>query len=201
MPKFMSNAMKFSVEANGYATSIPYVCSWIFSCIASCLADRAISRKIATTSFVRKIGNTVSMVGTSSFLVLAAYVGCDRNLVVGIHAIAMMMFGCANFSTMLNALDLAPNYAGPIQGLLFGLATVAGFLSPYVVGLLTPEQTFEQWRRVFWLIFGICTTTNLVFVAYGEAEVQEWNDPKFLKREMIEKKDVEKDSVELLQMK
>lgn len=181
-PKFMSSVLKLNVETNGYVSAIPHVAWWIVSCSLSWLSDRLIANRITTTAFVRKIGNTLSCLGTAVF-VLTTYVGCDRTLVITLLVVATALFGCLNFSTLVNALDLAPNYAGAIHGVIFGLCICVSFMSPYVAGWLTPDQTVEQWRHVFLLIFAISAITNLVFLLFGEAEVQVWNDPDYLRRE------------------
>lgn len=39
----------------------------------------------------------------------------------------------------VNALDLAPNYAGSLTSLVNTTSTFAGIITPYLIGLLTPD--------------------------------------------------------------
>ncbi|XP_058793734.1 sialin-like [Phymastichus coffea] len=201
IPKFMSSVLKFNVETNGYVSAIPHIYAWIVSCTLSWIADRLIAKNITSTTWVRKIGNSIAMLGTSTFLLVATYVGCNRTLVVGLHVVAMIMFSCINFSTLVNALDLAPNYAGAIQGILLGISISVGLVSPYVAGLLIPNQTVDEWRIVFWLVFVICVATNLIFFIFGSAEVQDWNDPNYLKYEEHGKNANVKENIKLVTKK
>lgn len=40
------------------------------------------------------------------------------------------------------------------------------------------QSTLEQWRVVYWLTVIISTTRVLVYLIWGSAEVQLWNDPR-----------------------
>lgn len=42
-------------------------------------------------------------------------------------------------SVKINAMDIAPNYAGTCSALVNGLAAVSGIFSPYLIGLMTPD--------------------------------------------------------------
>jgi ACS family sodium-dependent inorganic phosphate cotransporter len=39
----------------------------------------------------------------------------------------------------VNALDLSPNYAGTLMALVNGIGAIAGIVTPYLVGVLTPD--------------------------------------------------------------
>lgn len=177
MPKYMSSVLKFSVQENGYLSSIPYLAMWIGSTLTCWIADKIISNGTLSITAVRKIGCTVASVGPAIFLVAASYAGCDGILVITLLSIGLTLMGCAFFSLIINALDLSPNYAGSIMGLVNGIAVIGGMLSPYIVGLITPNQTIGEWRIVFWIVFVIFVSSDVVYLMYGSGEVQEWNDP------------------------
>ena len=67
---------------------------------------------------------------------MAAYVGCNQ-------AMAVMFFRLGDLDGIVmsgygvNHLDIAPRYAGVIQGLANVAGTSTGFLAPTVVGILT----------------------------------------------------------------
>ena len=41
---------------------------------------------------------------------------------------------------------------------------------------MAPQSTLEQWRFVFWITFGVSIVRIIVFVIWGSAVVQPWND-------------------------
>lgn len=176
-PKYASGILKLSAEMNGYLTSIVNLGMWFGILITSWIADKAVNKKICSTTKVRKLGSTIALTGSSSLLVVATYVGCDKLMVALVMVIAMAMLGISIPSIVINSLDLSPNYAGMLMGLANGIATVPGIISPYLTGIITTHQTLEEWRLVFWITLGVCVFTNIVFLAFGSAEVQYWNDP------------------------
>lgn len=41
----------------------------------------------------------------------------------------------------VNAIDLSPNYSGTLMAIVNGVGAVTGFISPYLIGWLTPNVT------------------------------------------------------------
>lgn len=72
----------------------------------------------------------------------ASYAGCNELLVVVFFMLSIGLTGFNAAGTLLNIFDLAPNYIGPLTGVINSISTVAGMLSPYIVGVLTPHVSF-----------------------------------------------------------
>lgn len=51
-------------------------------------------------------------------------------------------------------------------------------LQPQIVGALTPNRLLSEWRVVFYISCAFLTITNLVFVIWGSAETQPWDNPR-----------------------
>jgi MFS transporter, ACS family, solute carrier family 17 (sodium-dependent inorganic phosphate cotransporter), other len=51
----------------------------------------------------------------------------------------MAFMGGFYSSVKINAMDIAPNYAGTCSALANGIAAVSGIITPYLVGILTPD--------------------------------------------------------------
>ncbi|KAJ8669762.1 hypothetical protein QAD02_001021 [Eretmocerus hayati] len=177
MPKYMSGVLKFSSEDTGYFTSIPYVSMWIFTLIASFASDFLITTEKMSITHIRMIGITLSAMGPGIFIVLASYAGCNRLLFNIFLTICITLRGCTYCSIMVNVLDLTPNYAGTLMGLVNGVSTLAGILSPYLVGVFTPNQTLSEWRLIFWSVAIVCAVSTVIFLIFGSGDVQDWNDP------------------------
>ena len=199
LPKYMKSVMKFSIESNGYLSSLPYLCMWFGGVLISWLADWLIANDHMSITNVRKLGNSIASIGPAIFIVVASYAGCNQVVVVVAIALSMTLMGAALPSMKVNNLDLSPNYAGSLMALTNGIGAVAGVIAPLLVGALTPDETVSQWRLVFWIICIVFLVTNSIFVVWANGEVQYWNDPEFLRREKREKKAIKaKENVELL---
>lgn len=199
LPKYMGSVMKFSIENNGYLSSLPYLCMWFGSIFTSLAADWLITNKHMSTTNVRKLGNSIASIGPALFIVGASYAGCNRVLVVAMIALSMTLMGAALPSMKVNGLDLSPNYAGSLMALTNGIGAFTGIITPYIVGVLTPNQTLSEWRLVFWIICAVFLVSNLIFVVWADGDVQYWNDPDFLRKEKSDRKAKKaKENIELL---
>lgn len=80
----------------------------------------------------------------------ATYSGCDRVLVVTFFTGGMGLMGAFVPSLKVNCLDLSPNYAGTLMALVGGVGAVSGIITPYLVGLLTPNvSTYRGIQPLF----------------------------------------------------
>ncbi|XP_046627274.1 putative inorganic phosphate cotransporter isoform X1 [Neodiprion virginianus] len=183
LPKYMSGVLKFSIKTNGLLTALPYLCMWCVSIGSSWIADWMINEKIMTRTNVRKMFTTIASVGPACFLIAASYAGCDRYVVVTLFTVGMALMGTFYPGMRVNSLDLSPNYSGTVMAIVNGIGALSGIITPYIVGVLTPNQTVNEWRLVFWIIFGVFIVTNTAFLFFASGEVQYWNDPEFLLRD------------------
>ncbi|KAL7294275.1 hypothetical protein TKK_0012290 [Trichogramma kaykai] len=190
LPKYMSSVLHFSVESNGYLSSMPYIGMWLCCVVMSWIADRLIFSKVLSITAVRKLGTTIASIGPGVFIVMASYTKCDKVLTVTMFILGVTLLGSGIPSLKVNALDLSPNYAGTVMAISNGAAACTGILTPYIVGVLTTDQKISQWRIVFWIIFGILAATNLFYLLFASGEVAEWNDPELMKRKKEEKKNM-----------
>lgn len=74
-----------------------------------------------------------------SFVLAAAYAGCDAMLVGIFFIMAVGSEGFLAASSMVNPMDLSPNFAGTLTGFTNGIGSVTGIIVPWVIGVLTPN--------------------------------------------------------------
>lgn len=148
----------------------------------SWVADWIITKEYISITNVRKLGTTVASVVPGTFIVLASFAKCDSTLVVTLIVLGVTFLGFGIPSLKVNALDLSPNYSGTVMAISNGAAACTGIVAPILVGVLTPHQTIDEWKIVFWVIFGILVSTNAFYLIFASGEVQDWNDPDSLRR-------------------
>lgn len=81
----------------------------------------------------------VAATGPGICIILASYSGCDTTLAVFWFVFAMTLMGAYYSGMKINPLDISPNYAGTTTAMVNGIAAISGIVSPYLIGLLTPE--------------------------------------------------------------
>lgn len=40
------------------------------------------------------------------------------------------------------------------------------------------QSSLDEWRFVFWFTFGLTIVRTVIYLIWGSAEIQPWNDPK-----------------------
>lgn len=188
LPKYMSSVLHYSIKDNGYVSSLPYLVMWFSSLASSWVADKIITKGVMTRTNVRKLGTTIASIGPGVFIIIASYAKCDRTLVVAMFTVGMALMGTFYPGMKVNGLDLSPNYSGTLMAIVNGIGALSGIVTPYIVGTIASEQTLTQWRTVFWIVLGVFIVTNMIFVIFASGEVQYWNDPEFVLRDIEQKK-------------
>ncbi|KAJ8667705.1 hypothetical protein QAD02_009368 [Eretmocerus hayati] len=181
MPKYLSSVLKFSVRDNAFFTSLPHLGTWLIGFFTSPFIDSLITKRQMGVTQVRKMSVTFSTALQGVFVVLMSYAGCHGALVVTFFTISTLLRGFSYSSSKMNVRDLAPNYVGVITGFIMGIQNLSAIISPYVMGIMTENQTMSEWSSVFWLTFLVLFITNVIYLILGSGELQKWNDPTFLK--------------------
>ncbi|XP_025837209.1 putative inorganic phosphate cotransporter isoform X2 [Agrilus planipennis] len=176
LPKYMSDVLNFNVTQNGLWSSLPYVVMWIVSMVFGWFCDWHITKGYTGITFARKFYTAVGAIGPGIFMLAASYAGCDRMLAVIMFTVAMGFMGTFYCGMKVNTLDLSPNYAGTIMAIQNGLGAITGIIAPYLIGILTEDNTVTQWRLVFWITFAVFAITTVIFVIFGSGDRQWWND-------------------------
>ncbi|XP_041776798.1 putative inorganic phosphate cotransporter isoform X3 [Anopheles merus] len=182
LPKYMSDVLRFSIKDNGLYSSLPYLVMWIVSLSTGVLSDWLITSGRITITFGRKLFTTIASIGPACFIVGASYAGCEKAVVVMLFTFAMGLMGTFYPGMKVNPLDLSPNYAGTLMAITNGIGAITGIIAPYVVGVMTPNHTLEEWRIVFWISFAIFNVTNLAYIIWASGEVQPWNTPHLMNK-------------------
>ncbi|XP_023247430.1 sialin-like [Copidosoma floridanum] len=183
LPKYMSSVVKFSIEDNGYLSSLPHLGGWMSSICSFWILDYIVGRKWLKLGSTRKLMAVVSLIGPAIFVLGASYAECDQVMVVMMFVVGVTLLGASYPAIVVNSMDLSPNYSGTLMAIGNSFAALGGIFTPYVVGILTPNQTIAEWRIAFWIVFATAVLSCMFFLVFGSVEVQPWNDPDFLKNE------------------
>ncbi|CAC5407400.1 SLC17A5 [Mytilus coruscus] len=126
---------------------------------------------ILVAHFLCKLG----FLGSGVFLIGTGFTSCeDREIAVVLLSLAFLFAGFHNAGCLVNNIDIGQKYAGTLFGLTNTLATVPGMVAPIVTSILTPNDTAEEWRNMFYVCAGVCLLGIVVFGCLASGEVQEW---------------------------
>ncbi|XP_076645838.1 putative inorganic phosphate cotransporter [Halictus rubicundus] len=178
MPTYMNGVLGFDMAQNGLMSALPYLTMWILSFPMSWLSDFALQKGVRR-GVVRKVCNTVAHWGPAIALIcLAAVPINDPAVVVTMLAIAVGLNAGALCGFQINHVDLSPNFAGTMMSITNCIASVIAIIAPLICGVIVQhEDSKAEWSTVFYLSAVVYILGNSVFIAFGQGEVQSWNDP------------------------
>lgn len=175
LPKYMTDVLKYDIAQTGTLSALPYAAMWVASFIFGAVCDICVRKKWHSIKTGRIIHTTIAATGPAITIILASYAGCDRTAAVAYFIVSMALMGGFYSGMKVNAMDIAPNFAGSVTAMVNGTSTISGIITPYLVGLLTPNQTLLEWRVAFWINFAILVGTNIIYI-FGASGSQQWWD-------------------------
>ncbi|XP_066541454.1 vesicular glutamate transporter 3 isoform X3 [Hoplias malabaricus] len=161
----------------GILSAVPHMVMTIVVPIGGQLADFLRSRKILSTTTVRKIMNCGGF-GMEATLLLVVGFSHTRGVAISFLVLAVGFSGFAISGFNVNHLDIAPRYASILMGISNGVGTLSGMVCPLIVGALTKHKTRLEWQNVF-LIASMVHYCGVIFYAiFASGEKQDWADPE-----------------------
>ncbi|KAH1021984.1 hypothetical protein HUJ04_011460 [Dendroctonus ponderosae] len=190
IPSYMHYVMDFNIKDNSILSSLPYLTVWVLSFAVGFTSDWIINKGILTRTVSRKVFNSLGLFLPALSLVVLSYTRPDqpiRAVALLVAAVGSNAFHFSGFS--VNHMDLSPNHAGVVMGLVNGCSQITGVVAPLVVQFVVTTPTDPlQWRVVFLIAAAFNVINATVFDVFGSAKVQPWNAPE--EPQEIEKRDV-----------
>ncbi|XP_016125647.1 vesicular glutamate transporter 3-like [Sinocyclocheilus grahami] len=176
-PAYFEEVFGFPISKVGILSAVPHMVMTIIVPIGGQLADFLRSRKILSTTNVRKIMNCGGF-GMEATLLLVVGFSHTRAVAITFLILAVGFSGFAISGFNVNHLDIAPRYASILMGISNGVGTLSGMVCPLIVGALTIHKTRLEWQHVF-VIASMVHYTGVIFYAiFASGEKQDWADPE-----------------------
>ncbi|XP_069699864.1 sialin-like isoform X2 [Periplaneta americana] len=181
LPAYFKSVHMLDIKTNGFVSGIPELCKFGFSIIFSTLMDYILRKEYLTITSVRKISVATSEFLPAVLLLVLAFLSKESAIVaVVLLAAASAVGGASSSGSLPNIVDLSPNFAGTLLGIIKTLTLIPGVLSPNAVSLLVNSfGPVNCWFYIFISMAVIYLTCGTIFVLLGSGEVQAWNQPQF----------------------
>ncbi|XP_043281754.1 sialin-like [Venturia canescens] len=179
-PSYFNYIHGWSLHMTGILSGLPHLALMAFALLIATLGDYLLRSKAMSLSAVRKLATILATGGQGLMLIGLSFSGCRPNLAVTFMILGTAMNGAMSTGTISNVVDLSPNYAGVLLGIMNLVCMATAFLSPMIVGLLTNNnQTTQQWQWVFLIAAANLMAGCIVYILFGTSEEQPWNDEAF----------------------
>ncbi|TDG48329.1 hypothetical protein AWZ03_005284 [Drosophila navojoa] len=178
IPNYMKNVLGKDIKSNALLSSLPYtvmlLLSWFFVWLSKMLQKSSMSLSLS-----RKFFNSIGQFVPMCLLVALGYVPQEQDtLAVILLCLTVGLNSGSQLGFVINHIDLSPNFAGVLMGISNGIANIMSIAGPLLVGVVvTNEQDASQWRIVFFVTAAFYLVGNGLFLIFGSASIQPWNDP------------------------
>ncbi|KAK6620915.1 hypothetical protein RUM43_011214 [Polyplax serrata] len=173
LPSFMNDTLNYKVEKAGFMSAVPYLAMATVLQFSGHIADYLRSRKILSTTNVRKLFNCSAFLCQTVFMILAASL-TNPAAIIACLTIAVGLGGFAWCGFGVNHLDIAPRHAGVLMGFSNTFGTLPGMLSPIITGYIVQDRSATQWKKVFYITSSIYLIGALVYGFFASGEKQHW---------------------------
>ncbi|MFH4978126.1 hypothetical protein AB6A40_004835 [Gnathostoma spinigerum] len=175
IPLYMHDILGLELSQMGFIAALPYLAFFVMINVGGVLADKLQSSHVLSTLNVRRLAMIVALGGQAGFLVASGYCGCGMEVYLMVFlVIATGLSGIQFSGFVVNYLDIAPTFSGPLLGIGNMVSCVAGILTPILIGAVTGHGTQSEWQTIFWITAGVQVTGTLIFCLFAKGEIQSW---------------------------
>lgn len=175
-PTYFDVILGWNIKMVGIWSGLPHLCRCFFAIGFGMFADYLITNKTMSRTNVRKFAVFICNILQGVLILGIAYSGCNSTEAILFLITATGVAGATSSGMLSNVVDLSPNFASILQGLTGVTGNIPGFVSSYIVGILTYQnQTLEQWKKVYLITAVMLISTGSLYLCFGNSNLQEWN--------------------------
>ncbi|PNF42661.1 hypothetical protein B7P43_G18218 [Cryptotermes secundus] len=181
LPTYFKNVYMLDIKTNGFVSGIPELSKFAFGLAFSTTMDFMLRNEYLSITAVRKISVATSEFIPAVLLVVLGFLGSGSSTVAVVFlALSYAVGGASSSGSLPNIVDLSPNFAGTLLGIIKTLTLIPGVLSPNAVSLLNSSfGSVDCWFYVFITTAVIYMLCGTLFMFLGSGNVQPWNQPQF----------------------
>uniref|UniRef100_A0AC35U9P3 MFS domain-containing protein n=1 Tax=Rhabditophanes sp. KR3021 TaxID=114890 RepID=A0AC35U9P3_9BILA len=174
-PLMIKNLFGISISNLGYISALPFIALFFSIQLAGAAIDFIIRKKMLSVHDCRRLFMFVGITGQSILFLLSAFLTCHQsNLAILLIVLAVAVSGLNLVTVPLTYLEVAGNHASIATGFGNMGASVAGLAGPLLYSLLTPNNTQQEWRLLFIVIFAILNIGSFTFVLFYDGRLAKW---------------------------
>uniref|UniRef100_A0A6I8R4I2 Vesicular glutamate transporter 1 n=1 Tax=Xenopus tropicalis TaxID=8364 RepID=A0A6I8R4I2_XENTR len=176
-PAYFEEVFGFEISKVGLLSALPHLVMTIIVPIGGQIADFLRTKRIMSTTNVRKMMNCGGF-GMEATLLLVVGYSHSRGVAISFLVLAVGFSGFAISGFNVNHLDIAPRYASILMGISNGVGTLSGMVCPLIVGAMTKHKTREEWQYVFLIASLVHYGGVLFYGIFASGEKQPWAEPE-----------------------
>ncbi|CAG9767273.1 unnamed protein product [Ceutorhynchus assimilis] len=178
-PKFMAEYIGFNIKSSGFMASLPHLCR-LFSGIFFGYMGDWLKRKKFKRVYILKSFILTSHILPGILMGMMILAKCNKVIAIALLVFSMSINGSAVVTHLANPTDLAPNFAGSIFAAISFIGGTTGFINPAVTSALIDcyGNNTKAWGYVFMIGAIFYCGSGVLFIIFGSADIQKWNEKK-----------------------
>lgn len=136
-PTYFSIIHGLNISAAGVFSGIPHLLKLGFCIVFSRFVDKLLRKKRFSRTNIRKCCVLIMTVGEGICIFGLAYSGSHKVMAILWYTLACILHGAGPSGGLSTLIDLSPNYAGVLLGILSTVTASTGYITPLIVGVLT----------------------------------------------------------------
>jgi ACS family sodium-dependent inorganic phosphate cotransporter len=168
MPTFYEQKLGLDAGSYTWLKMIPYLVMGTCSNVGGFAADKMMSSKEYSPTYVRKLLNTIGFVLAT--LALWSLPMCTSvGSAAFVSSVALGGLATARGGYAVNHMDIAPRLAGVLMGMSNGCGAMAGMIGPWFTGLVL-DTARDPWVAAFNMPGYLCVGGAVAYLRYATAE-------------------------------
>ncbi|KAH8306001.1 hypothetical protein KR018_009812, partial [Drosophila ironensis] len=183
IPSYMHGVLDMDMKSNAFFSALPFLAMWIMSYIYLAVAEVLLGKNSVSLTFLRKTFNSIALFVPCGTLIGIGFLDKEqKNLAIALMTIGVGFNSGQTIGSVLNTIDLSPNHASILMGIVNTAANFVPIVTPLVVGLIVEDDTDRtEWQIVFIIASVLFLVGNVIYVIFGTAVSQPWDAEDFLK--------------------
>lgn len=176
LPTYMSTVLHIHPTNIGVLLSLLSVVNLITTMVSGYVSELLIQKSCLSRTASRKLFSSIGNFGRSTCIMLIPFAGCNVPLFITLNVMERLMGGCSSGGDIPVPSEMSKNFPATIYAISNTIITCFGFIAPYFAGVILQsgwsQDLITLWAYVFWFSSSISICGGIVFLVFGEAEIQ-----------------------------
>ncbi|XP_017873266.1 PREDICTED: putative inorganic phosphate cotransporter [Drosophila arizonae] len=178
LPSYLNGVLGLQMHSNAFFSALPFLLMWAMCYVYLIIADVLLQGRRLSLTALRKTYNSIALWTPAVIMMALGFVeATQKPLALALVTLSVGVSSAATIGSELNTIDLSPVHASILSGILSTFTNLVAMLTPLVVGVLVQHPTERrEWQIVFSIAATVLFAGNIIYLIWGTAETQPWND-------------------------
>ncbi|XP_055846591.1 putative inorganic phosphate cotransporter [Episyrphus balteatus] len=141
IPAYLHGVLNMNIKSNALYSTLPYIAMLICALVFLFAAEIVLKKQWASLTVVRKTLNTIAMWGPAALLIGVGFMDDSQKvLAIILLTLNVGLNGGNTIGSLLNTIDLSPNHAGILMGILNCISNIIPIITPLAVGIIVYDE-------------------------------------------------------------